>query len=221
MRHIIYSFAIMSYACLGAPSAMAYDFTFSQLLNHAPQPVMVHKVNEDSFSLAKKFIGDLGDEAISIMAAPASSDQRQKHFRTLLNQNFDMGTIGRFTLGRYWRSADAQQQQEFQSLFQEMILRVYSKRFEDYSGQTMSVVGARHEGKQDILVNALVESPNGQNVRVDWRVRNRGSESRPKYKVIDVIVEGISMSLTQRNDFASIIQRGGGNVQALIDHLNK
>lgn len=180
-------------------------------------------VADSKLTNAQDFISKLGDEAISIMEqTQMSDDARRAEFRALLNKNFDMNTIGRFTLGRYWRIASKQQQTEFQSLFKDMVLNVYSKRFSEYSGQRMAVTSARYEGKKDIMVNSHIISPDGgQKIRVDWRVRNRGSESRPKYKVIDVIVEGISMSLTQRSDFASIIQRNGGNIQPLLVHLGQ
>lgn len=179
------------------------------------------KVSDKKLERAQSFIQKLGDEAISVIADPnLSPESRRDAFKALLTQNFDMNTIGRFTLGRYWRVADTEQQKEFLRLFRDMILNVYSKRFEEYSGQTMTAVGARYEGKRDIIVLSQVQSPSGGNpIKVDWRVRNRGSDARPDYKVIDVIVEGISMSLTQRSDFASVIERNGGQIQPLLVHL--
>ena len=77
------------------------------------------------------------------------------------------------------------------------------------------MTNARAEGKRDILVNSEVQAQNGQAIKVDWRLRDR----KGSFKVIDVIVEGVSMSVTQRSDFSSVIQRGGGNIEVLLKHL--
>ena len=96
-----------------------------------------------------------------------------------------------------------------------MIVSVYSRRFSDYNGQSLEVKSARPEGKYDVLVQSFIVPDNGQKIRLDWRVRPK----KGRYKVVDVIVEGVSMALTQRSDFASVIQRGGGDVSVLLDHL--
>ena len=96
-----------------------------------------------------------------------------------------------------------------------MVIDVYSQRFEDYNGQDIEIIGSRPEGKRDILVSSILKQDGGPDVRLDWRVRKKNG----RHKVVDVIVEGVSMSLTQRSDFASVIQRGGGNVEALLQHL--
>ncbi len=167
---------------------------------------------------AKSFIDKMGKDAISFLEDESlSSVQKQAKFRVLLQKNFDMGTIGRFALGKNWRVATPAQQNEYLKLFENMIVRVYSSRFNDYNGQNFNVVSARDTGKQDFLVTSYIVPPSGSKVQVDWRVRDKNGSM----KVIDVIIEGVSMSLTQRSDFSSVIQRGGGNIQVLIDHLKK
>jgi len=90
-------------------------------------------------------------------------------------------------------------------------------RFSEYGGQEIEVRKARPEGKKDILVSSAIVGGDGPEIDVDWRVRY----SAGKYQVIDVVVEGVSMALTQRSEFASVIQRGGGSVDVLIAHLEK
>ena len=80
-----------------------------------------------------------------------------------------------------------------------------------------AVSGFRDDGKKDILVNSYIVPKGGSKVKVDWRVR----EKNGKMKIIDVIIEGVSMSLTQRSDFSSVIQRGGGKIEVLLEHLRK
>lgn len=166
---------------------------------------------------ARNFIASMGARGIDFLGnAAMSQDSKKAEFRRLLNDSFDMGTIGRFSLGTYWRAATPAQQAEYQRLFNDMIVKVYSQRFSDYQGQTFDVRTARAEGK-DTLVTSFFVPLSGPEVRVDWRVRNKGGA----YKVVDIIVEGVSMSQTQRADFASVIQRGGGKIDVLLAHLRK
>ncbi len=167
---------------------------------------------------AKVFVESMGHRAIGFLGDPeVSPEQRKEEFRKLLSDSFDMKTIGRFSLGRYWRVSTPQQREEYLALFEEMVVDVYSERFSDYRGQNFEVRSFRAEGEKDVLVTSYIVPDGDPEIRVDWRVRFKNGQ----YKIIDVIVEGVSMSVTQRSDFASVIQRGGGNVQVLLEHLRK
>ena len=175
-------------------------------------------LNESAVQDASKFIDRVAQQGIGFLSDENLSEtQRSTAFRKLLKSNFDMQTIGRFALGRYWREASKQQQDEYLKLFNEMVVDVYSDRFKEYQGQQLDVQDARADGKSDVIVHSVIKSNEGIEVSVDWRVRHKNSD----YKVVDVIVEGVSMALTQRSDFSSVIQRGGGDVQVLLDHLRK
>lgn len=167
---------------------------------------------------AQKFIGNMGDQAIGFLSnAGMSMTQKEGEFRKLLRSSFDMRTIGRFALGRYWNVATADQQREYQTLFEDMIVNVYSARFNDYKGQKFEARSFRREGDKDTLVTSYILPTSGQPVQVDWRVRYKDGA----YKIVDVIVEGVSMAMTQRSDFASVIQSGGGSLQTLLSHLRE
>lgn len=167
---------------------------------------------------AKNFIIGMGDRGINFLGDQKMSQEAKKaEFGNLLNDSFDMNTIGRFSIGNYWNKATPAQQKEYLSLFNKMIVKVYSKRFSDYKGQKFDVRTARKEGAKDSIVTSFIVPSDGPEVRVDWRVRNKGGA----YKVVDIIVEGVSMSQTQRADFASVIQRGGGKVEALLAYLRQ
>jgi phospholipid transport system substrate-binding protein len=166
---------------------------------------------------AKDFIVGMSDNAISFLDNEGmTQEQKEAAFKKLLRSSFDMSTIGRFALGTYWNGASTAQRNEYQKLFEAMIVRVYSARFNEYNGQRLDVGAVREEGK-DVVVTSYIVPPSGSKIRVDWRVRNRGQG----YKIVDVIIEGVSMAMTQRADFSSVIQRGGGDIQVLIDHLKK
>lgn len=165
---------------------------------------------------AQSFIEAMGRRAIGFLGnGGLTPDQKKAQFRTLLNDSFDMETIGRFALGRYWNTTSPDQRREYQKLFRDMIVEIYSHRFEDYKGQKFETRGFRADGEKDNIVTSFIIPAEGAEVQVDWRVRYKSG----RYQIVDVIVEGVSMSVTQRSDFSAVIQRGGGDVRALLTHL--
>lgn len=200
---------------LGAPhidyGSDKVSYVFSVTRSYAAE------VSEVQLREAKSFITHISDHGIGFLSDDKlTEDQRKKEFRTLLNNNFDMNTIARFAMGRHWRTASKAQKREYVDLFRVMIVDVYSRRFKDYNGQALNVYDARAQGR-DVFVSSKILPDEGPAISVDWRVRKKDG----KYKVVDILVEGVSMALTQRSDFSSVIQRGGGNVDVLIAHLKK
>jgi len=172
----------------------------------------------DAFSQeASSFVASLGAEAISTITAPSLTEgERISRFRTLFVKGFDIPAIARFVLGRYWRTATPEQQQEFMRLFENMVVQTYAQRFKEYSVQQLKVTGARDEGEGRALVASQILQPGGsQPVRIDWRV----AKSEGGDKIYDVIVEGVSMSVTEQQDFGSVIQRQGNGVDGLMAQL--
>lgn len=167
---------------------------------------------------AQAFVEGVVADGIALLSdAGADEAGRQRRFRALLDKNFAMKTIGRFALGRYWRQATPEQRAEYLSLFNDMVVEHYAKQFGGYAGQTMEITGARAQGERDAVVSSVIPREQGAPVDVDWRVRLnvRGGG----YRIVDVVVEGVSMAMTHRSDFDAVIQRGGGSVEALLDAL--
>ncbi|MEM7651290.1 MAG: ABC transporter substrate-binding protein [Pseudomonadota bacterium] len=213
-KTLILTCFVASAALIATPQAHALN---AEALSVLLPTTAAQSVSTDSVSQgAEKFITGLTTEGISFLADANLSDAKRKAaFKKLLNSKFDMNTIARFSLGRYWRSASKAQRDEYLKSFKKMIVDVYSQRFGDYQGQSIDVTGSRKEGERDVLVHSLLTQESGPDVKIDWRVRKRDG----RYKVIDVMVEGVSMAVTQRSDFSSVIQRGGGNIEALLEHL--
>lgn len=167
---------------------------------------------------ASAFIQKLGDETVATFSNKSlSRDQAVQRFRTLLYQGFDVPYIGRWVLGRYWNSATPQQQAEYQKLFEQLIVKTYADRFVEYSGETFRIAGTKPAGESDALVTTQILRPSAPPVNVEWRVRQRDGT----YKIIDVMVEGVSMGITQRQEFASVIAQNGGQIQGLIQALRQ
>jgi phospholipid transport system substrate-binding protein len=159
-------------------------------------------------------INNLVSEAIANITdhKAAESDQEMK-FRALLETGFDIPRISRFVLGRYWNAASDEQRQRFAVLFEEWVVRTYSARFKEYSGEAIRVIGTRAESEISTVVTSQFTSPNGAPpAKVEWHVRKQADGS---FKIIDVSVEGISMALTQRDEIASVADRNGGSAEGL------
>ena len=152
------------------------------------------------------FINQLGNQAIkTLRATDLTLDQRESRFRSLLNRGFDLDFIGRFVLGRYWRVATADQKSDYIALYGEYLLQTYSARLGGYTDESFSVIGARRANDKDIVVSTRLVRPSGMEIAADWRVRMFDGQ----YRIIDIMVEGISMAVTQRSEFAAVVQRDG------------
>lgn len=169
---------------------------------------------------AGKFIKDLGDKAITVMADKSiPQEQRMQDYRKLLNDSFDMPTIGHFVLGRAWNTATPDQRDRFMKMFEQLVLQTYGDRLNFYSGEKFNIKSERQESDRDSVVSTEIQHTNGDTppTEIDWRVRQEGD----KLAVIDVVIEGISQSVTQRQEYASILQRNNGNMEALLDRLQQ
>lgn len=217
------SAGIMGLAVLGAFSACGAQAAGPAAGGALPasegaMPALAIKASDTEVEASKVFIDGMAQRAINFLADQSlAHEKKSEKFRALLSDNFDLKTIGRFALGRYWKVASPAQQQEYLSLFEKMVVDVYSNRFKDYQGQDLVVDSAKPEGDKDVLVTSFIVPDSGPKVQVDWRVRSKDGS----HKIVDIIVEGVSMAVTQRSEFASIIQSGGGDIAVLIDHLRK
>jgi phospholipid transport system substrate-binding protein len=161
---------------------------------------------------ANVFMSELWTRAVEVLDKKAPLTERLTRFRHLFQADFDGPGIARFVLGRYWRTASEQEQQEYMKLFEDYVIFVYGTRLSNFNGETFKVRGSRTD-ESGTVVSTDIISPSGEPpIKVDWRlVADKGA-----FKINDVIIEGISMMVTQRSEFASIIQRHGGQVGGLL-----
>ncbi|MDD4616178.1 MAG: ABC transporter substrate-binding protein [Alphaproteobacteria bacterium] len=164
-----------------------------------------------------KFVQELGDKAIKIVAdKQMGSEKRSAEFTKILGEDFDLKTIGRFVIGRTWNMATPQQQAEYLDLFKALVLRAYGSRMSLYTGEGFEVIGTRPESELDTTVISQITHPDGsQPTQIDWRVREKDG----KMGVVDVIVEGVSLSITQKQEYASVIQNNGGQIDGLLQTM--
>src|SRR6266481_6296413 len=162
-------------------------------------------------------IDNLGNLALEVLGKGATPAQRVARFHELFREDFDVPGIARFVLGRYWKEATPEQQAEFVKLFEDYIALVYSGQLAAYSGETLRVTGSRPEPAGAIVSSEIIRPTGSPPVKVEWHLADRNGT----YKINDVAVDGISMAVTQRSEFASVIQRNGGQVEGLINMLRQ
>ena len=154
---------------------------------------------------AKALVKSLGDAAVAMLSDKGlSRSEKIRRFRHLLNQSFAMKGIARFALGRYWRRASFPQRRRYLKLFEDYIVNSYAARFGNYSGEIFVIEDEKIDDRGWATVSTRIQRPGGEPVKVNWHLR---------------VVEGISMSLTQRSDFAATIHTAGGDIDAFLDIL--
>ena len=170
---------------------------------------------------ALTFIQSLGDQAIEALRDNLDStfEEREAAFREVMVRGFDIPVVGRFVLGRHWRTATREQRKDYMAIFVDFIVRVYASRFDSYGGELFTARSVIDDESGDKIVRAEIVRPSGGDpIGVDFRVRMRDEG----YKVIDISVEGISMLHTHRVEFASVINRKGidgllGDLRARVE----
>lgn len=170
------------------------------------------KANEKD---AEIFIRDLSNQALQALAdAGAPLEAREDKLRSLLQNGFAMNFIGRYVIGNYWSKMTEDQQEEYQRLFAEWTLKTYSSRLGGYKNQKFEILKTVDSGKEDIFVKTrIIQAGGGGPINCEWRVR----KVQDQYKIVDIGVEGVSMLLTQKREFASLLSRDG--INGLIEML--
>ncbi len=180
-----------------------------------PRSGAAENLNDD----ARSFVHSLAYESIKSLTAPDTPrDVRIKNFRKLFNDNFAVRGIGKWILGRHWRRATEAERKEYLKLFEDLIVISYVDRFAKYTGEPLKIIRTLPQDKKTTIVfTEILQSGASAPVRVNWRVVRVGKS----FKIVDVVVEGTSMSSTMRSDFGSIIRREGGKVSGLLKVLRE
>jgi phospholipid transport system substrate-binding protein len=167
---------------------------------------------------AAAFIQQTGEDMVqAINAAGVPAAQRRERVAQILRRAVDVEGVGRFILGRWWRQATPEQQQEYLRLFEQVLIRNLSARFGEFQGVRFALGRTQARTEEDALVNTVVERPGSPPFGLDWRV----AEVDGQPKVVDVIAEGTSLRLTTRSEYSSVISRNGGNVSALLQAMRQ
>lgn len=175
-------------------------------------PVMAEKSPE-----AEAFVMDVSNRVIDILSY-TSTTEKEDAFRTLLNEKANLKRIAAFTLGKYRRQLSPAELQEFQSLFESMITKVYANRLGTYEDQQIIVLRSEKK-KKDYLVETELRFKDGSDpIAIVWRLRQ---EKDGRITLFDLRVLGIWMALEQRETFLSILKNNNEDFDVLLDNLRQ
>jgi phospholipid transport system substrate-binding protein len=160
---------------------------------------------------ADAFVKSFADQLMSVVNGPQDQAAQRAALQPVINQNVDVDNVARFCLGRFWASATPEQRSKYVSLFHQVLLNNISGHLGEYKGVSIEL-GNTHEQGGDTLVDSVINRPNQPAANVQWVV----STASGGPKVVDVVAEGTSLRLTQRQDYASYLVHHGNDIDKLI-----
>ena len=161
------------------------------------------------------FVTDLGDRLLGVLKRDLPRNELQSRLQELFTEAFDVPVVAKFVLGRHWNTATESQQQEYLGLFGDYVGGIYATQFSDYSGETFEVRAQTPLSGGDVLVRLDILRPDGPPLPVDFRVR----QDQETLRIVDVAVEGLSLIVTKRDEFGSLVQREG--MEGLLEALRR
>ncbi len=173
-------------------------------------------------SEAKRFVGSITTRTAAMVGDGSATTEadRIRRLYGFVDNVIDVPAIARFTMGRYWRQATEQQRAEFKKLFRGYVAFSVADRIKALAGASIKiqkVIPVKASKTKDVLVICRIEMRQGRSLGVVWRVRD--TENGPK--LVDVIVDGISMAVVQREEFASVLRAGEGDIGTFLAALRE
>ncbi len=168
---------------------------------------------------AETFVVQVTENGITdIINANISQAEKDKRFAKLFNNALDLDFIGQFVLGRYWRTATPQQRTDFIDAYRALNIKTWSQRFDEFKGKEFIFKGTTpSKSANQIFVNSVVPMEQGEPAKVVWRVKQTGD----KFKIVDIIIENVSLAITARNEYTAYIKNNPGGIDALIKDLQR
>ena len=166
-----------------------------------------------------EYVIEMTKNAIDTLTNQSISQEEKEHkFGKLFDKNFDVPSISRFVLGKYWKQASTDQKKKFIKTFRNYVVKTYSSRFNEYSGEQLQLLNTENESNPKIfLVHTALERQDAPIIKVDWRI----GKKKDRFVILDIIIEGISLAITQRSEFVSVIDQNEGNIDQLISILKE
>jgi phospholipid transport system substrate-binding protein len=165
---------------------------------------------------ADVFVRHFADQLLAIVNGAQDTAAKRAALQPVIDENVDVPTIARFCLGRFWTTATPAQQAAYTQLFHQVLLNNITGHLGEYRGVQFKMLGSHDQG-DDALVSTTIVRPNAPDANVQWVVSTKSGSP----KVVDVVAEGTSLRLTQRQDYASYLVRHDSNIDQLIAALKR
>ncbi len=164
-----------------------------------------------------EFIKEITETASDILKENISLEEKAQKLTVIAERTVDIDGIGLYSLGKYRKSVDKQQLDKYKIIFREYFLKSFSSRLSQYSDPKINVLSQNIVNEKYTIVSSiLVETSERPEIKIDWRVYTKN----PKNPLIrDLIIEGLSLARTQKEEFNSVIQGAEGDINALLTNL--
>ena len=168
----------------------------------------------------KIFIQELVDDAIKTLSDTSLTiEEKHKFIEKVAKENVDIYGLSLYTLGKIRKDIDSETLSEYQNLFEDYFLKSLTSRLTDYSSQKFEVIDSDQKNANYTIVNSkIVESKKSPEIKIDWRVYTKNPQ---KPLIRDLIVEGLSLARTQKEEFASILNSNNNDINVLLMKLNE
>ena len=176
--------------------------------------VLIVNQSNSSSTDPKEFIAELVNEAKKVLVASNSKEIKAKKLSAMALRTVDIEGIGLYSLGSYRKNLNEDQQKEYMNLFEKYFLKSFTSRLTDYSDPKIEVIGTEIlNPKYTIVRSVLLATDQKPEVKIDWRVYTK-DPNNPLIR--DLIIEGLSLAKTQKEEFASVIENNNGDVTKLF-----
>ncbi len=165
------------------------------------------------------FVQSTVNRASKILSEEISKNEKIEELKIVAQDTVDIRGIGFYTLGSIRKSLDVNQKKEYQKLFNEYFLKSFSSRLAEYTNPEIEVIGKEKLNENYTIVNSILKGTEKRpEVKIDWRIYTKNAD---KPLIRDLIIEGLSLARTQKEEFASILNSNDGDINALFKSLKK
>ena len=165
------------------------------------------------------FVQSTVNRASQVLSDNLTKEQKIEKLKSIAQETVDIDGIGMYTLGAYRKTLNEDQKKEYKDLFQQYFLKTFSSRLAEYSNPEIQVNSKEKLNKNYTMVSSiLVATEQRPQIKIDWRIYTKNSDDP---KIRDLIIEGLSLARTQKEEFSSIIQSNDENIEALFANLKK
>ena len=166
------------------------------------------------------FVKELVNDAMQkLVDKNSDSEEKEKYIEKIAADNVDINALGLYTLGELRKSTDKDVLEEYQNTFKKYFLKSLTSRLTDYSSKKFEVTGSDKKSSNYTIVNSKIPKSNNQpEIKIDWRIYTKNIE---KPLIRDLIVEGLSLARTQKEEFSSILNSNNNDINILIEKLKE
>ena len=175
---------------------------------------------EKSFAIEPdKFIQSITDEASKVLVENFSKEEKIEKLKTIALKSVDIRGVGLYSLGSHRKNLSDTQKEKYNELFKKYFLKSFSSRLSDHTDPKINVISMEKlNDKYSIVSSVLVATEKNPEVKIDWRVYTKNPDNP---LIRDLIIEGLSLARTQKEEFNSVIQSNDGDINALFANLTE